>query len=312
MNEKSSILSAEEFSELFQQCRRSRGVAEGDLGVAASCVSAERVVRASRLVTTGATISCARPIQTKASADNPRPAVHLMTELPAGAATAEGAGVAADYLALECHGDAQSHIDALCHIAWAGRIFSGEDASVTVPLSGAVRGGLELAVDGLVSRGVLLDVPVLEGIEWLEPGQQVALDQLQRAESRLTEPIGAGDIVLVRTGHDRRRRVLGAWPTAQLKAGLDVRAMPWFGAKGIVALGFDGDGDVIPHLVSGVTYPIHVLGIVAMGLYFLDSLDLERLSEHCAHEGRWEFLCTVAPLHLVGGTGAPINPIAIF
>jgi kynurenine formamidase len=296
-------VSLAEFKDLLRECRNSRQTSPRG-------VLPEHVVQAMRLVDTGTSISCARPIQTQPGPDNPKPAIHLMTDLPSSRAALDD--FAADYLAVECHGDAQSHIDALCHITWEGQLWTGEKATSIFSSGGARNGGLELAADGLVSRGVLLDLPLSEAVPWIEPGHRVLLSELQRAEERLPNPIRAGDIVFVRTGHDRRRRVEGPWRTAERKAGIDVHAMPWFGDKGIAAMGFDGDGDVMPHNVSGVQFPIHVLGIAAMGLYFLDSLDLERLAEHCNTIGRWEFLCAIAPLHLVGGTGSLINPLAIF
>ncbi len=96
------------------------------------------------------------------------------------------------------------------------------------------------------------------------------------------------------------------------KAGLDPYAMPMLHDRKIAAAGFDGDGEAIPHNVDGISFPIHCLGINAMGLHFMDSLNLEDLAAVCAAAGRSSFACVIAPLRLVGGTGTVVNPIAIF
>jgi len=77
------------------------------------------------------------------------------------------------------------------------------------------------------------------------------------------------------------------------------------------AIGFDGDGEAVPSNCEGVMYPIHAIGVNAMGLYFLDSLFLEDLAAACEVQGRWEFLLVIAPLRLAAGTGSPVNPIAV-
>ncbi len=79
----------------------------------------------------------------------------------------------------------------------------------------------------------------------------------------------------------------------------------------IALLGGDGDSDVRPSPVEGVSSPVHVLALTALGIPLLDNLDLERLSVACREEGRYEFLLVVAPLVVPGGTGSPVNPLAL-
>ena len=99
---------------------------------------------------------------------------------------------------------------------------------------------------------------------------------------------------------------------ANAKAGLHTTAMPLLHERRIAAIGYDGDGETVPSNCEGVRYPIHAIGIVAMGMYFMDSLQFEDLAAACEAEGRNEFMCVIAPLRLAGGTGCPVNPIAIF
>jgi len=118
-------------------------------------------------------------------------------------------------------------------------------------------------------------------------------------------------VVLVRTGHARRLRELGSWDTSEAKAGLHPTAMTFFADRGVAALGSDGNGDTAPSTTEGVAFPIHVLAIAAMGIHLLDYLQFEELRTECERLRRWEFLLVAAPLRIIGGTGSPLNPIAI-
>jgi kynurenine formamidase len=115
----------------------------------------------------------------------------------------------------------------------------------------------------------------------------------------------------VRTGLTRRLRELGAWQTADLKAGLHPTAMPFMAERGVAALGSDGNSDTAPSSTDGVEFPIHVLALNAMGVHLLDYLQLEDLVAACERLGRWEFLFVAAPLRIEGGTGSPLNPLAL-
>jgi kynurenine formamidase len=108
-----------------------------------------------------------------------------------------------------------------------------------------------------------------------------------------------------------RRTALGAWDSGEASAGLHVDALPLLAERGVALLGGDGDSDVRPSPVKGVHSPVHALALTALGMPLLDNLDLEALSLECAQAGRHEFLLTVAPLVVPGGTGSPVNPIAV-
>lgn len=289
-----------QFESLLEECRRSTNARPGD---------PSRVVAAARLITEGITVSCGLPVAVEAGPDNPRPAQHYMTGIPS---PTERVGIAADYLGLECHGDAQTHIDALCHVSFDGLLYGDVPSSEALSIAGATAGGIEVIAEGLVGRGVLLDVAASLGVEWLEPGTVVTREDLERAATYGRIEPAPGDVVLIRTGHARRRRVLGAWEAAEHKAGLDPRAMLLFRDWGTAALGFDGDGEAVPNPLTRIPSPTHVIGIRGLGLYFIDSMDLERLAECCARLARFQFALVVAPLRLVGGTGCAVNPIALF
>ena len=218
---------------------------------------------------------------------------------------------AKDYVGVDYHNDGHSHIDAFCHVAYDGSFFDGKpDRSVTA--DGAQTGAIDVLKDGLVGRGVLLDVPRVRGVPWIEPGEHVFRDDLEAAEREQGVRVGTGDILLVRTGHARRQAELEPWDTGKAKAGLHPTTASFLADRRVAALGSDGNNDTAPSTTEGVGFPIHVLAINAMGVHLLDYLQFEDVVRHCEAVGRWEFLFVAAPLRIVGGTGSPINPIAIF
>jgi kynurenine formamidase len=219
-------------------------------------------------------------------------------------------GFAKDFVGVDYHSDGHTHIDALCHVSYEGRLYNGVAAG-SVTVEGAAAEAIDLIKDGLVGRGVLLDIPRVRGSRWIEPGEHVFASDLQDAEREQGVRIEAGDIVLVRTGHARRLAELGPWDTAESKAGLHPTAMPLLTERGIAALGCDGNSDTAPSTTEGVAFPIHVLALNAMGVLLLDYLQLEDLATACDSAARWEFLCLTAPLRIAGGTGSPVNPLAI-
>jgi kynurenine formamidase len=301
-------LTLTEFEQLFESVKNwGRWGPDDDRG-ALNYITPARTVAAMALVRSGQTVSLSAPLDTQAGPDNPRPVLHFMTGVGGSTDQPRFNG---DFVGVECHGDAHSHIDALNHCVYRERLFNDIPAS-TVSSTGGPRGAITVAAAGVVSRGVLLDMPRLRGVDWLEPGEVISRAELEAAEQAEGVQLAEGDILLLRTGHYGRRLALGAWSAATQKAGLHPQTMALLHERRIAAAGFDGDGDVIPHAVAGISYPIHCLGINAMGLHFMDSLNLEDVATVCAAERRWAFACVIAPLKLVGGTGTLVNPIAIF
>jgi kynurenine formamidase len=160
--------------------------------------------------------------------------------------------------------------------------------------------------------GVLLDFPHVRGVPYLEPGEPIFPDDLERAEDGCGVRVAEGDVLLVQTGRWTCRDERGAWDARGRLSGLDASCLPWLHERGVAALGCDGVSDVLPSRVDGFGLPIHTVAIVAMGLHLIDNLDLRRLGAACVDEGRWEFLLTIAPLVLRRGTASPVNPIALF
>jgi len=267
-------------------------------------ITPEKRVAAARGVRSGRAVSCARPLPTQPSVENPNPVQHHMI-----ATCTEGYG--GDYFAIAPHGFATSHIDALCHIFHDGKLYNGYPIE-KVTAHGALELGIHELKDGVVSRGVLLDVPEARGVPFLDAGEPIFPDDLERCEGRAGVRVEPGDLLLVRTGRWALREARGPWDPRLSQAGLDASCLPWLHARGAAVLGCDGVSDVVPSRVEGVYLPIHSVAIVAMGLHLIDNLDLEALAKACAEERRWEFLLTLAPLLLFRGTASPLNPIALF
>ncbi|EDX26713.1 conserved hypothetical protein [Streptomyces sp. Mg1] len=252
----------------------------------------------------------AAPVETRSAPDNPQPAAHRLTGPSEDEALALGLHFATDRFGMNVHGDADSHLDALCHVVWNGTLHGGVSAASLTP-EGATALSVELARDGIVGRGVLLDIPRLRGVPWLDPGDHVTAADLLAAERSQDVRVGEGDLLFVRVGHRRRRTESGPWNAAETRAGLHPAAMELLAERRVAALGGDGNNDTAPSLTDGVEFPVHVLGVHALGLYLLDYLQFEDLVPLCEEEGRWSFFCVVAPLRLPRATGSPVNPIAI-
>ncbi|MCW0214267.1 MAG: cyclase family protein [Pseudonocardia sp.] len=302
-------LTSAEFEALFARLRDTTARGPGDRRGALTDLAPAQVLAAVGEVRTGRTVSLAAPIETVASPDNPEPCSHEMVGVD-GRITAPGLHFAMDSLAMNVHGNADSHIDALCHVAYDGALYNGVPPG-TVTADGEPALSIDVARDGIVGRGVLLDIPRVRGVPWLDPGDHVTVADLEAAERTQHVRVGTGDLLFVRVGHRRRRTELGAWDAAQARAGLHPTTLPLLAERGIAALGSDGNNDTAPSSTAGVDFPVHVLAITAMGLHLLDYLQFEELLPHCVGGERWSFLCAIAPLRLPSATGSPVNPIAI-
>ncbi|HEY1591142.1 MAG TPA: cyclase family protein [Solirubrobacteraceae bacterium] len=306
----SARVSSAEFASLFDELSNWGRWGSDDQRGAFNLLTPERVIAASALVREGHTVTLSLPLNTRPSAANPVPADHRMTLLGDAAPGAAPLQFLKDYVGADYHNDGHSHIDALSHVAYRGALYNDRpEGSVTA--GGAAWGAIEVLRDGLVGRGVLLDIPRARGVEWIEPGEDVFAGDLEAAERAQGVAVRDGDILLVRTGHARRLAELGPWNTPEAKAGLHPTAMRFVADRGVAVLGSDGNSDTAPSSTEGVGFPIHVLAITAMGVHLLDYLQFEDLRFACERAKRWEFLFTAAPLRVPGGTGSPINPVAV-
>jgi kynurenine formamidase len=280
---------------------------------ALNLITPEKRRDAARCVQSGEIVSCARELPVQSTPENPNPALHMMIQ-GGDDCVIPGLDFEAvmDFVGVAFHGMATSHIDALCHVMVDGRMYNGFSRE-EVKSTGARRGSIMCARDGIVSRGVFLDLPRTLGVPWLEPRTAVSVADLERAEASAAVTVSEGDILLVGTGRDARREELGPWSPHEVGlAGLHAECVPWLHERGVAVLGGDGVSDPLPESgISGWPMPVHQCALPAMGVHLLDNLRLDRLAEACARLGQWTFQLTVAPLRIAKGTGSPVNPIAL-
>ncbi len=269
-------------------------------------ITPAHVVRAAALVTEGRSVSLSHDYLKEPAADATSPLRHEISGV-----TGSGAFVS-DRIDIDYHGFAHSHIDALCHMSHEGRMYNGLDRGQISEENGCEQLGVTVMKEGIVARGVLVDLPLLRGVEYLEPGTGITPADLEEWEAFAGVTIGEGDVVLVRAGRWARRAEEGPWATVTRAAGLNASAAPWLHERGVAVLGSDYTNDQLPSGIPGVFMPIHQLALVAMGMPLFDNLDLEAVAGTASELGRWEFLFVAAPLAVPGGTGSPLNPLAIF
>ena len=277
---------------------------EDELG-ALNLITPSKRKQTATLVKEGLTISLAHnTIKTKEE-DSP-PFEHRMVETGANSQVSS-----ADVYSVQYHGYTQTHLDALCHLFYEGKMYNGFSQR-EVGDKGAARLSVIHLKNGIFTRGVLVDLPNLFGVPYLKGPKPVYAEDLEGWEKKSGVKIGSGDAVLIRTGRWARRAAEGSWDIGNNSAGLHASCLPWLKKRDIAVLGSDLATDVMPSGVSGVAMPVHQVAIVAMGVPILDNCDLEELSKTAARLKRWEFQLTVAPLAVEGGTGSPVNPIASF
>ena len=278
---------------------------------AINLITPEKRKAAAALVKDGVSVSLAHDVLETESPDNPTPFEHTMT---ATGGPENPAPYAMDRYAVTYHGFAQTHIDALCHVFHDGKMYNGVDRT-TATATGCAELDVATVRDGVFTRGVLVDIAWSKGVDWLEPGTAIYPEDLEAWEKKAGIKVGPGDALLLRTGRWARREAKGAWGPMEGAAGLHASCAPWLKERGVAILGSDAGSDVVPSGITGVEgifLPIHELAIVALGVPIIDNADLERASQEAQKRKRWEFLFTLAPLRVEGGTGSPANPIATF
>ena len=280
----------------------------GDKGSAGAMnlVTPEKRLSAVALVKTGRTVSLSRPFPVTPSVENQRPAQHYMmtSDRP------PGGGSATDYLGVYYHGMATTHIDALCHVWNRDGMWDGRDPSEVLTFTGARYGTIDQWSDGILTRGILLDVPKHRGKPYVtldEPVHGWELDQIVNEAGLALEP---GDAVMVYSGRETYAQDHGGfWGGGAERPGLHASCLPFIRDNDISILGWDMM-DAMPN-EYGIPWTVHG-AIFAYGIALLDNALLQPLARACAEEATDQFMLTINPLKVIGGTGSPVNPIAVF
>ena len=294
-----------EFNQMFDQVSNwGRWGKDDELGTANLLTDVKRKQAAS-LVRSGVSVSLAHnPLKEKAD-DNPQP-YEVTVAVPKPDSIGTG-----DTFRISYHGYAHSHLDALCHIFHKGMMYNGVSNSVVTAAS-CGKFGIKGLKNGIVTRGILIDIPRLKGVPYLEPGTPVFPEDVEAWEKKAGIKVSSGDVIFLRTGRWARRAKVGPWAIATQAAGFHASIAPWLKARGVAMLGSGAAADVTPSLVEGIGLPVHVLTIAALGMNLFDNQDLEAVAETAAKLSRWEFMLSVAPMPVQGGTGFPVNALAIF
>ena len=294
-----------ELDALFDEVNNAgRWGADDELGTLNLITDTKRKA-AAKLVRSGRALSLARDLNTLQSANNPSPVRHTMcyqAHYPIGAV---------DALTLDMHGFALTHLDAVAHVYRDQDIYNGRKAGEVALATGLTFGDMLAQKDGIFTRGVLLDIAAARGAAWMTPEEGVTAADLEAAEERQGLRVEPGDCIFVYTGLQKREAAEGPENLGQ-RVGILPDAIRWMRKRDIAV--YSGDCvDCFPNPYS-LRYVIyfHAIALASMGLILLDIPALEPLVEACAEEKRSDFLVTMAPLRIKGGTGSPVNPIAVF
>jgi len=292
---------ADEFDQLFHEVSNWGRWGKADELGSVNLITPAKRKSALALAKTGESVSLAHNPITERAEDNSNPFEHTMLR-----------GNNMDRYAVSYHGYAHSHIDALCHILYKDQTYNGYARADVNTDKGCTKLGIQNLKNGIITRGVLVDIARLRGVDYLEPGTPIYVEDLEAWEKKTGVKIESGDALLLRTGRWARREKLGPWNVGQNAAGLHASVAPWIKARGVALVGSDAAEDVTPSLVQGVALPVHTLFITAMGINLLDNQDLEALGATAARLNRWTFMLTIAPVPVTGGTGFPLNALATF
>lgn len=303
----------EDFAKLQKELSNwNRWGADDQMG-AVNLITPQKRLSALRVAREGASYSMARNAETKEAVDNPAPILRKTTRVGKGQVPGSaGIGGTSDTFFISYHGYVHTHMDTICHFLYDRKMYNGYSQD-EVTEDGAGKNSIINFKNGIITRGVLMDMARHKGVDYLEPGTAIYPEDLDAWEKKAGVKVGAGDVMIVRTGRWARRDAKGPWPIqGEGLAGLHMSCARWLHARDVAILGGDGAQDVIPSMVAGVSQPIHALCIVAMGMPIFDNLDLELVGREAEKRKRWDFLVTASPAAVPGGTGSVLNPIATF
>ena len=269
-------------------------------------ITPEKRKAAAALVEEGISVSLALDLNKTEDPLNPNPFEHSLRVLE----IEDQVGVV-DRYSIDYHGYSHSHIDGLTHFVHKGELYNGVPDSVLKP-TGSEKLGIENAHAGIFTRGVLVDMAWFKGVDYLEGGLALTAEDFEAWEKKTGITLSSGDVLLLRTGRWERMRQESYEGFLQSAAGMHASMAIWLKERDIAVIGSDGINDVVPSKVEGRPNPLHELALVGMGMLILDNLNLDEVAAQAKARKRWTFLFVGAPLRVPGGTGSPLNPLAVF
>jgi kynurenine formamidase len=271
---------------------------------AINLIDAAKRLRAVSLVKNGRVVSLCRELPKTPAANNPTPAQHFMKLNQRGPH-----GSVTDFYGTAYHGQSTTHLDALTHVYLDGNLYNGKNVHDAIGFDGTDWGSVTAWSDGIITRGVLFDVPKFRSEAFVtqdRPVQGWELEDIAKAQGIELEP---GDAICVYSGREAYNRAGNVWGEPPNRPGLHGSVIPYFKEKDVSVLVWDMM-DAAPNDYD-LPWQVHP-AIPALGIALVDNALLEPLSAACAEEARYDFMLTLAPLIVQGGTGSPLNPLAMF
>tara|TARA_B100001057_G_scaffold291628_1_gene291713 strand:+ start:16797 stop:17771 length:975 start_codon:yes stop_codon:yes gene_type:complete len=297
-------LTAEDFEKLFTETNNwGRWGKEDQLGTLNN-IDSKKIIQAASLVRDGISISMEFPITEKGDPFNPEPFEHEVTINQDGASF--------DTQNINFHGFTLTHMDAVNHFSYKGKMYNGFPFKLNDNGKFDHLGPEVVAEKGIFTRGVLVDFAAFFNVDYVQPGHAITVNDFIEWEKEMGVTIQKGDALLIRTGRWTKVNKDGSWNTAELSAGLHASTIKFLKERDIAIVGCDGVTDVVPSGVQGKAFPMHDLVIAGMGMPMLDNLNLDPVAEQAKKLKRHTFLFVASPLKIPGGTGSPLNPLAIF
>jgi kynurenine formamidase len=289
---------------LEERTNRGRWGEDDQLGTL-NLVTPQKRLSAAGLVQSGRTVSLAREFPKTPGPSNPNPAQHFMRINDRG-----DHGTVTDYLGTAFHGYQSTHMDALCHVFAKEGFWGGRDPKQTVTTDGSAWCDITAWREGFVTRGVLLDVPRHRGVAFVNQEEPIHAWELEAVAKAQDVQLLPGDAVLCYGGRDAWWASGPEWVAdPPRRPGVHGSCLAFIREHDVALWGWDLM-ELWPN-GYGLPFTIHY-SIPYFGLALLDNALLEPLAQACAEEQRYEFMLVVAPLRVAGGTGSPVNPLAIF
>ncbi len=219
---------------------------------------------------------------------------------------ADGTSAANDLLVTGTH--VGTHIDALGHLSLQDELYGGSSALEAQRGGRLATHGID-AVDPIVARGVMLDIPKLHGVDALSGGTEITVEDLEGAVAAQGTEIRPGDVVIVRSGWGVHWSDRVTYQGGEVGVpGVSEAGATWLANHEVRAAGADTIAfEMLPAGAGHALLPAHRVLLVERGINIIETLALEDFAPLGIHE----FLFVASPLNLVGATGSPVRPLAI-
>ncbi len=300
-----------EFEALAEQVTNWRRWGDDDEIGTINLITAEAVRRGAACAKTGRSFSLALPLSEAEGIQagfipgrvNPLRAMTQLNVAMTGDPTGPCVNDDVVTMGLQC----ATHWDGLGHVSYQGQIYNGYPAA-GITCFGASQCGIH-KVRSIISRGVLLDVAAVKGVERLDGGYAITGDDLSAAADLGRVDVQPGDVVLVHTGHIRLLPDKFAYGVPS--PGPSIHSVRWFRDHDVAAVATDNlTFEAWPCLPEGALLPVHILHLTYMGMMQGQNWNMEELAADCAADGVYEFLLEASPQPFTGAVGSPVNPVA--